>query len=95
MTRRSEIGFADQRLCRMRRRYKLSTASLKYGRNALLGARPVDMLAWESFGEGRVTAFLWPSAWPDLLIGFGIAVINADGTREVWRAAREEQAALG
>ena len=39
---------------------------------------------------GAVTAYLWRSAWPDLLVGVGIAVINADAARAVWRAAREE-----
>jgi len=41
-------------------------------------------------GAGLVTAFLWPSAWPDLIVGLGIAVMNADAAREVWTAAREE-----
>ncbi|ACA19825.1 cation efflux protein [Methylobacterium sp. 4-46] len=42
---------------------------------------------------GLVTAFLWPSAWPDLLVGLGIAAMNADAAREVWEAAREEHRA--
>ena len=42
---------------------------------------------------GLVTAVLWHSAWPDLLVGAGIAVMNADAAREVWSAAREEHAA--
>ena len=32
-----------------------------------------------------------PSAWPDLLVGLGIAAMNADSAHEVWQAAREEQ----
>jgi Co/Zn/Cd efflux system component len=39
---------------------------------------------------GLVTAFIWQSAWPDLLVGLGIAAMNADAAREVWEAAREE-----
>ena len=39
---------------------------------------------------GFVTAFLWPSAWPDLLVGLGIAALNADAAREVWQTARAE-----
>jgi Co/Zn/Cd efflux system component len=39
---------------------------------------------------GLVTAWLWRSAWPDLIIGLGIAALNADAAREVWQAAREE-----
>ncbi len=42
---------------------------------------------------GAVTAYLWHSAWPDLLVGLGIAVMNADAAREVWTAAREEHRA--
>jgi len=39
---------------------------------------------------GLVTAFLWHSAWPDLVIGFAIAAMNLDAAKEVWEAAREE-----
>lgn len=42
---------------------------------------------------GVVTASLWRSAWPDLLVGLGIAALNADAAREVWSAAREEHGA--
>lgn len=42
---------------------------------------------------GLVTAFLWRSAWPDLIVGLGIAAMNADAAREVWTAAREEHRA--
>jgi Co/Zn/Cd efflux system component len=42
---------------------------------------------------GLVTAYLWASAWPDLLVGLGIAAMNADAAREVWTAAREEHSA--
>ena len=31
------------------------------------------------------------SIWPDLIVGLGIAVMNADAAREVWEAARGEQ----
>lgn len=31
------------------------------------------------------------SAWPDLIVGLGIAVMNADAAREVWLAARAER----
>ncbi|MGF6229837.1 Co/Zn/Cd efflux system component [Inquilinus ginsengisoli] len=33
------------------------------------------------------------SAWPDLIVGLGIAAMNADAAREVWQAAREEHRA--
>lgn len=42
---------------------------------------------------GLMTAYLWSSAWPDLLVGLGIAAMNADAAREVWTAAREEHGA--
>lgn len=38
---------------------------------------------------GLVTAYTF-SGWPDLIVGLGIAVMNADAAREVWSAAREE-----
>jgi len=36
-----------------------------------------------------VTAYTL-SGWPDLIVGLGIAAMNADAVREVWSAAREE-----
>jgi len=39
---------------------------------------------------GAVTALLWRSAWPDLIVGFGIAVMNANAAHEVWEAAHDE-----
>jgi Co/Zn/Cd efflux system component len=39
---------------------------------------------------GIVTATLWQSAWPDLLVGIAIAIMNADAAREVFQAARDE-----
>lgn len=38
---------------------------------------------------GAVTAFA-PSVWPDMLVGAGIMLMNADAAREVWQAARDE-----
>jgi Co/Zn/Cd efflux system component len=32
----------------------------------------------------------WVSAWPDLVVGLGIAAMNADAAKEVWEAARDE-----
>jgi len=43
--------------------------------------------------EGRMTAFIWRSAWPDLIVGLGIAAMNVDAAREIWSAATEEHAA--
>jgi Co/Zn/Cd efflux system component len=36
----------------------------------------------------------WFSGWPDLIVGLGIAVMNADAAKAVWEAAREEHAEL-
>ncbi|MBB4040097.1 Co/Zn/Cd efflux system component [Microvirga flocculans] len=33
------------------------------------------------------------SVWPDLIVGLGIAAMNADAAREVWEAARDEHRA--
>lgn len=41
---------------------------------------------------GAVTA-LTLSVWPDVLVGLGIAAVNADAAREVWQAARREHRA--
>ncbi len=38
---------------------------------------------------GLVTAYTL-SAWADLIVGLGIALLNADAAREVWKAARDE-----
>lgn len=38
---------------------------------------------------GLVTGYTF-SVWPDLLVGFGIAIINAGAAREVYRAAGKE-----
>jgi len=42
---------------------------------------------------GAVTATLWRSAWPDLVVGIAIAIMNADAAREIFEAARDEHAA--
>ena len=41
-------------------------------------------------GDRALATVIFPSVWPDLLVGLGIAVMNTDAAREVWRAAREE-----
>lgn len=62
-------------------------------RAAFLSARN-DVLANVAIvAAGLATAFLWRSAWPDLIVGVGIACLNADAAREVFEAAREEHRA--
>jgi Co/Zn/Cd efflux system component len=72
-------------------RYRAHQGSLT--RAAFLSARN-DVLANVAIvAAGLVTAFLWASAWPDLVVGLAIAAVNADAAREVWSAARDEHAA--
>lgn len=62
-------------------------------RAAFLSARNDALANVAIIAAGLVTAFLWRSAWPDLIVGLAIAAINADAAREVWEAAREEHRA--
>jgi Co/Zn/Cd efflux system component len=62
-------------------------------RAAFLSARNDVIANIAIMAAGLVTAFLWRSAWPDLIVGLGIAAMNAAAAREVWTAAREEHAA--
>ena len=71
-------------------RYRAHGGSLT--RAAFLSSRNDAFANVAIIAAGLVTAFLWPSAWPDLLVGLGIAAMNADAAREVWTAAREEHA---
>ncbi len=61
---------------------------------AFLSARNDTVANVAIIGVGLVTAFLWMSAWPDLIVGLGIIAMNADAAREVWTAAREEHRAV-
>jgi Co/Zn/Cd efflux system component len=62
-------------------------------RAAFLSARNDALANLAIIAAGLVTAFLWRSAWPDLLVGVGIAIMNADAAREVCEAARAEHVA--
>lgn len=72
-------------------RYRRHSGSLT--RAAFLSARNDAVANVAIIAAGLVTAFLWASAWPDLAVGLGIAVLNADAAREVWQAAREDHKA--
>src|SRR5882757_11128124 len=61
-------------------------------RAAFLSARNDAVANVAIIAAGFVTAYAH-SAWPDLVVGLGIAAMNADAAREVWRAAREEHRA--
>ena len=60
---------------------------------AFLSARNDALANVAIIAAGIITAFVWHSAWPDLAVGIGIAVMNADAAREVWQAARAERQA--
>jgi Co/Zn/Cd efflux system component len=61
-------------------------------RAAFLSARNDVLANFAIVVAGLVTAATL-SAWPDLVVGLGIALMNADAAREVWVAARREHRA--
>jgi Co/Zn/Cd efflux system component len=63
-------------------------------RAAFLSSRNDALANVAIIAAGLVTAFLWRSAWPDLIVGLVIAAMNADAAREVFTAAREENRAV-
>jgi Co/Zn/Cd efflux system component len=63
-------------------------------RAAFLSSRNDAFANVAIIGAGLVTAFLWRSAWPDLVVGLAIAAMNADAAREVFTTAREEHRAV-
>ena len=71
-------------------RYKDHRGSLT--KAAFLSARNDTIANITIIAAGGVTAFT-RSVWPDLVIGLGIAAMNADAARQVWTAARGEHRA--
>jgi Co/Zn/Cd efflux system component len=63
-------------------------------RAAFLSARNDTVANVAIIAVGLTTAFIWRSAWPDLIVGLGIALMNADAAREVWQAARAEHVSV-
>jgi len=63
-------------------------------RAAFLSARNDALANVAIIGAGLVTAYVWISAWPDLIVGLAIALMNLDAAREVWEAARAEHDAV-
>ncbi|MBM6578989.1 cation transporter [Microvirga sp. BT689] len=68
-------------------RYRHHKGSLT--KAAFLSARNDAVANVAIVAAGLVTAATL-TAWPDLIVGLGIAAINADAAREVWEEAREE-----
>lgn len=60
-------------------------------RAAFLSARNDALANVAIIAAGLVTMFWW-SAWPDLVVGVAVAILNADAAREIWETAREERA---
>jgi Co/Zn/Cd efflux system component len=71
-------------------RFRVHGGSLT--RAAFLSARNDTVANVGIIAAGFVTLYA-QSAWPDLIVGLGIAAMNANAAREVWRAAREEHGA--
>jgi Co/Zn/Cd efflux system component len=60
-------------------------------RAAFLSARN-DAIANVAIISAGLVTVLVRNAWPDLIVGLGIGVMNLDAAREVFEAAREERA---
>jgi Co/Zn/Cd efflux system component len=72
-------------------RYRHHSGSLT--KAAFLSARNDALANVAIVAAGLVTAFVWRSAWPDVIVGLAIALMNVDAAREVWEAARKERRA--
>ncbi|MFL6618272.1 MAG: cation transporter [Povalibacter sp.] len=68
-------------------RYRHQRGSLT--KAAFLSARNDAYANLAIIAAGVLTAF-FPSVWPDVVVGLGIAFMNADAAREVWQAAHQE-----
>lgn len=68
-------------------RYRQHSGSLT--KAAFLSARNDALANVAIIVAGLATAYT-ESAWPDLIVGLGIAAMNVDSAREVLEAAREE-----
>lgn len=71
-------------------RYRAHKGSLT--RAAFLSARN-DVLANIALVAAGVVTLVVPSAWPDLVVGLGIAAMNAGAASDVYKAARDEHRA--
>ena len=71
-------------------RYRQHSGSLT--RAAFLSARNDVLANVGIIAAGLATAFT-RSAWPDLVVGLGIALMNADAAKEIYQLARDEHRA--
>jgi Co/Zn/Cd efflux system component len=58
---------------------------------AFLSARN-DALANIAIMAAAGMTAIYPSNWPDLVVGLGISALNADAAKAVFKAARQEPA---
>lgn len=68
-------------------RFRAHSGSLS--RAAFLSARNDALANIAIMGAAGLTV-LYPSVWPDLIVGLGIAALNADAARAVYKAARRD-----
>lgn len=71
-------------------RYRTHAGSLT--RAAFLSARNDAVANVAIIAAGLIISYV-RSVWPDLIVGLGIAALNAGAAREVWLAARTEHPA--
>lgn len=71
-------------------RYRSASGSLT--RAAFLSARNDAVANVAIIGAGAITLATL-SGWPDLIVGLGIAAMNADAAAKVWKAAAAEHRA--
>jgi Co/Zn/Cd efflux system component len=50
-----------------------------------------DALANVAIIAASIVSIFWVSAWPDLVVGLGILLLNLDSAKEVLKAARKEK----
>ena len=70
---------------------KVRNVAGSLSRAAFLSARNDAYANGAIILAAAVTVF-WPSAWPDLIVGIGILLLNLGAAREVFEAARREAA---
>jgi Co/Zn/Cd efflux system component len=72
-------------------RFRTQSGSLT--RAAFLSARNDAAANVAIIVAGLITAYVWQSIWPDVIVGLAIAAMNIDAARQVWRAAHREREA--
>jgi Co/Zn/Cd efflux system component len=72
-------------------RFRARSGSLS--KAAFLSARNDALANVGIIAAGLVTAFVWHTPWPDVIVGAIIALLNLDAAREVFAASRKERLA--